>query len=116
MKVTSEQLSQCAEKIASYGFTDRVDGHSIQALVAHAANELSKERLIVKSLTKKLEDSLAAMKLRPTSEMSPELFVVGKKLLVWNGCFFEVEWDGEHWCSIGGYDFDFWMELPKIES
>lgn len=59
MKVTSKQLSQCAEKIASYGFTDRVDGHSIQTLVAHAANELSKERLIVKSLTKKLEEVLA---------------------------------------------------------
>lgn len=113
MEVTSEQLSQCAEKIASYGFTDRVDGYSIQTLIAHAANDLSKERLIVKSLTKKLEESLAEMKMIPVSKMSPDLFVVGKKLLVCSDYFFEVEWDGEDWCSIGGDDFDYFMELPS---
>lgn len=49
----------------------------------------------------------------PTKEMTPDYFVVGKKILVWNGYFFEAEWDGDDWCSIGGDDFDFFMPLPS---
>ncbi len=71
------------------------------------------DKQIILSLTRELE-SATKPTMRPISEMTPDMFVVGKKLLAWNGYFFEVEWDGEDWCSIGGDDFDFFSELPRL--
>ncbi len=27
---------------------------------------------------------------------------------------FEIEWDGDTWCSIGGDDFTHWHPLPEV--
>lgn len=71
------------------------------------------DKQIILSLTRELEEATKPM-MKPVSEMTPDLFFVGSKLLVWNGYFFEVEWDGEDWCSLGGDDFDYFSELPKL--
>ena len=38
---------------------------------------------------------------------------IGDRAIAWGGYAFEIEWDGEHWCSIGGDDFTHWMPLPS---
>lgn len=38
---------------------------------------------------------------------------VGDKAIAWGGYAFEIEWDGDIWCSIGGDDFTHWMPLPE---
>lgn len=38
---------------------------------------------------------------------------VGDKAIAWGGYAFEIEWDGDYWCSIGGDDFTHWMPLPE---
>ncbi len=53
-------------------------------------------------------------RLKPTSELKPEQFFIGSKIIAFNGYFFECEWDGEHWCSIGGDDFEWWMSYPEV--
>lgn len=35
----------------------------------------------------------------------------GDKAIAWGGYAFEIEWDGDNWCSIGGDDFTHWMPL-----
>lgn len=37
----------------------------------------------------------------------------GDKALGWNGYAFEIEWDGEDWCSIGGDEAIYWMPMPE---
>ncbi|MFG0772890.1 hypothetical protein ACF8PD_13780 [Vibrio plantisponsor] len=61
-----------------------------------------------------LRDKVDDIRLKPTSELKPEQFFIGSKIIAFNGYFFECEWDGDHWCSIGGDDFDWWMQYPKI--
>lgn len=38
---------------------------------------------------------------------------VGDKALAYGGYVFEIEWDGDAWCSIGGDDFTHWKPLPQ---
>lgn len=38
---------------------------------------------------------------------------VGDKAIAFGGYVFEIEWDGEHWCSIGGDDFTHWMRYSE---
>ncbi len=61
-----------------------------------------------------LRDKVDDIRLKPTSELKPEQFFIGSKIIAFNGYFFECEWDGEDWCSIGGDDFDWWMQCPEI--
>ncbi len=37
----------------------------------------------------------------------------GEKSLGWNGYAFEIEWDGDFWCSLGGDEPTHWMLLPN---
>jgi hypothetical protein len=37
----------------------------------------------------------------------------GDKAIGWNGYAFEIEWDGDYWCSIGGEEPTHWMPLPE---
>lgn len=74
MKI-QDLLFKCAEKIAQYGFTDRVDGQTIQLAVCRGAqrvidleNMLIAEReekrrfeLLAKDLSKQLEDATAQL-------------------------------------------------------
>lgn len=41
---------------------------------------------------------------------------VGDKAIGWNGYAFEIEWDGDFWCSIGGDEPTHWMSLPELPS
>lgn len=79
----------------------------------HAIN--NHDRLVeeIAQLKADKEELVDRLSLRPVSEITPDFFVTGKKILAWNGYFFEAEWDGEDWCSIGGDDFDFFMTLPS---
>lgn len=38
---------------------------------------------------------------------------VGDKAIGWNGYDFEIEWNGDYWCSIVGDEPTHWMEIPK---
>lgn len=40
-------------------------------------------------------------------------WIRGEKAIGWNGYAFEIEWDGEHWCNIGGDEPTHWMLMPK---
>ena len=71
-------------------------------------------------LSKALRDELLkaielyqAMQIQPFATLPLSLCVPGSRILANDGSyFFEAEYDGEDWCSLGGDDVVYWMPLP----
>ena len=73
------------------------------------------DKQIIKKLTEELEEAT-----KPKWVSVEEIPVnghygweVGERAIAFNGYVFEIEWDGEDWCSIGGDDFTHWMKTPE---